>query len=776
MVEQLLDNRSLCFAQRSICRRGFPLLRRPRIPYVERKMIKNKVLCTMALSLTGALFAPVAVAAPVAMGYVSYDVTGLGVAQFDITNETGPNSSLDPTFPVTTSVDLSNLSLDVQFATGPDEIYGPSYFTLSGDGLSWEGTPLSTGIAQPNGLSGAVDAILTGTFDETSLTLYDSSTLTIDPSFSTEIFAVQNPPDLSDGDFGVIYANPGSGPSTVPEPETFLMVGTGLAGLLNLRRRRLFDLVRNSFSRGLMGAGATVALLALLFASPAANASVRLNAWTVPSSGAAGSTIVTLTGSNFPSGGIAPGNVTLSFASTCGGTALATESPNTVVNIIGGTDRLTLLVPASLLTGTYFISLAGTTNSSIPFVSSNCAEINVTHTSTTLAACLPSSSLAVLTGTNVTAYVPNGAWCCGTTGISVVPIEGSGTAATLTTSGKVNSCSSNSATGETVCVDNGTNVYEITGNTITNTLTSNSNTTAGFSGGSCNDCGVAIDALTNTAVITGGFTGGSSGDGLQLLNLATNTFATPFPSAFTVSENVSIDPNRNLILSPDEDDYYDLFKINPDGSLTEYENYQPVGGEFDSAAEDCTTGIALSTQEFTSNLFITDLTQATFTAPSGGNPYGTWTAPSQSVNLYPADDFIFAAGTSGISVAAGTTHLGITMGEFGGNSFAVFQLPATSGTGTPNFVDYVGAYLPATPDSVAFSAGYDPHTITAYTSPNNGKAYGLVADWASSPPSYVAVIDLQALLNATRSGTDAHIVDPSVDLVAAGIVRYVQVP
>lgn len=741
-------------------------------------MIKNKVLCTLAVSLTGAILAPVAVAAPVPMGYVSFDVTGLGVAQIDINNETGVNSSLDPTFPVVTSVSLSNLSLDVQFASGPDEIYGPSYFTLSGDGISWEGAPLSTGIAQPNGLSGAVDAILTGTFDTTALTLFDSSTVTIDSSFTTLLPAVQSPPFLSDGDFGVIYANPASGPPPVPEPETFLMVGTGLAGLLNLRRRRIFDLVRNAFPSGLMGAGVAVALVALFFASPvAANATVRLNAWTVPSSGAAGSTNVTLTGSNFPSGGISPANVTLSFASTCGGTALATESPNTVVNIIGGTNRLTLLVPGSLLTGTYFISLAGASNSSIPFVSGNCAEINVTHTSTTLAACLPSSSLAVLTGTNVTAYVPNGYWEGGSTGVSVVPIEGAGAPATIPTTGIVNSCSSNSATGETVCVDNTTNVYEITGSTLINTLSSSSNATAGFSGGSCNNCGVAVDALTNTAVIAGGFSGNTSGDGLQLLNLSTNTFSAPYPSEFEVSENVSVDPNRNLILSPNESNVYDLYKINPDGSLSEYSNPVSALGEFDSAAEDCTTGIALATQEFSDDyLYIVDLTQASFTPPSGGNSAGTWTAPGQSINLFPSGLFDFSAGTSGISVAAGTTHLGITMGEFGGNSFAAFQLPATSGTGTPSFVDWVGAYLPNTPDGAGFSSGFDPHTITAYTSPNNGKAYGLVSDWAIGPPSYVAVIDLQALLAAPRWASDAHIIDPSVDLIGTGIVRYVPVP
>ena len=35
-------------------------------------------------------------------------------------------------------------------------------------------------------------------------------------------------------------------------------------------------------------------------------------------------------------------------------------------------------------------------------------------------------------------------------------------------------------------------------------------------------------------------------------------------------------------------------------------------GELDSAAEDCSTGIALSSVEFTDDVYITDLTQAAF--------------------------------------------------------------------------------------------------------------------------------------------------------------------
>jgi hypothetical protein len=128
----------------------------------------------------------------------------------------------------------------------------------------------------------------------------------------------------------------------------------------------------------------------------------------------------------------------------------------------------------------------------------------------------------------------------------------------------------------------------------------------------------------------------------------------------------------------------------------------------------------------------------------------------------------FSHGTSGISGVPGF-HLAIVTGENGGNQFGVLQLPSTSGTGTPAFVDYAAATLPNTPDSNAFSEGFEPHQVTSYTSPNTGKPYGLLV---GAPPNYVAVIDLQALLSAPRTA-GTHTVDPSYDLIAHGVVRYV---
>ena len=69
-----------------------------------------------------------------------------------------------------------------------------------------------------------------------------------------------------------------------------------------------------------------------------------------------------------------------------------------------------------------------------------------------------------------------------------------------------------------------------------------------------------------------------------------------------------------------------------------------------------------------SQLFITDLTQATFTP---GTPAGTWTAPSQVKTL---EESVLSAGSTGLAVAQGT-HTGVTTGEFGGDSLTALALP-----------------------------------------------------------------------------------------------------
>jgi hypothetical protein len=716
-----------------------------------------------ALILAG-FAATAAQADSIDLGYMSFDVTGSGTAQLDIVNLTGPNSIAlgDSSFPVTTAVSFDVTSLSLDFTDGSSKTFGSSYFTTSADGLSLDGSPVSIGGLSP----GVLDATITGTFGTTALSLSGGGSATITPSFSATI--TDSAGALQDGDLALISATTttsgGGGTTSVPEPDglPLMLTGVGLLLVGALRRRYLRRSLAADCALGAAG-------VALTLSSSVASAAVGLSAAASPSSGAAGITSVNLTTSGLPSG-VSAANVTVTLAPTCAAGATGpvagqlTTTASSVKTVVGSVSRVQFVIPGSANQGTYYASVSGTSSSGA-FASNSCAIVAVSHTTTSLSACVPTSSLAIATGTNVTAYVPQGSWGFGTSGIQVVPVEGTGSPSLISTPNLVNSCASNPASGETVCSANNSDVYTISGATLSKTLTSGTTGITSFSGGSCHNCGVAINALTNKAYITMGVSGSPSGSGIQSLDLATNTFGPVFPAAYQVSEDISIDPSRNFILSPNEAGIYDLFSLTSAGNISQEYGVANVGGEGDSAAEDCSTGIALSSLEFTGRVYIADLTQASFTS---GTP-GTWLAPAQ-VQTFP-EMASFAAGTDGISVAPGSSHLGIVTGEFGGNAFGVIQLPTSSGTGVPAISDYAVAVLPPTPDGSIFSMGYDPHTITAYTSPNNGKPYGVVADWAPGTPSYLAVIDLTALMAAPRTG--AHTVSATYDLVANGVVRYV---
>ena len=716
------------------------------------------------LLLWTAISAALAFPATVNVGYVSFDLTfPANVGEFDITNGTGPNStpSPDSTFPITNSVSLSGLSLEVHFKSGATSTLGSSYFTLASDGLSFDGNPSFNQAIDP-----ITTAILSGTFATTAFTLNDGSSFTADPSFSTTI---TNPSGfLQDGDFGLILASPpgtGGGPA-VPEPASWFLLGGGLAILVVAPRLR----ARNAVS-------AAAILAAAFIIAPTMNAqnTVHLNTATSPSSGVAGSTQVWVAGSGFPNP-IPPANSSVSLAASCGGAAVATTSGLAVTQIIGSSDRIEFLVPGSLTSGLYYVSVSGMSSGGTTFTSGNCSQIQVTTTATVFGSCNPGSSMGILVPASVsgatapvTAYVPNSGWGNQGTGVQAVPIEGGGAFTSIPTTDFINSCSTNSVTGVSVCTANGAGakVYLLSGTSVTTTVKSASNSTASFSGGSCFNCGVAVNAVTNQAVITMGFSGAASA--LQFLDLNTNTFGAPVPTTHEISEDVLWDPFSNQILSPNESLTYDIFQITgpgiPGPSTVVESSKTLTVGEADSAGEDCTTGIALTVGEGSGQVFLADLKQATFTGAS-------WTAPSAVYSL--PEFFNLSAGASAVAVAPGSTHLGVVAGEFGGNFIGIIQLPATSGpgTGTPVIVDYVLALLPATPDGAAFSNGFDPHTTTAYTSPNDQKAYGVAASWATGTPGYLAVIDLKAALSAPRTG--AHTISSAVNLLTTGIVRYVK--
>jgi hypothetical protein len=172
----------------------------------------------------------------------------------------------------------------------------------------------------------------------------------------------------------------------------------------------------------------------------------------------------------------------------------------------------------------------------------------------------------------------------------------------LPTTDIVNSCAANPATGKGVCVAHNTAVYSFDANTGGSfaALTSGSDLSTSFSGGSCENGGVAVNTLTNQAVIAMGYSASFSGTALQVLDLGTNTFSAPVPLSHHVSEDISVDPTRGYILSPNESSNYGIEGFDSrTGAITGgIRNQVSPSLTMDSAAEDCVTGIALTVGEF----------------------------------------------------------------------------------------------------------------------------------------------------------------------------------
>ena len=80
------------------------------------KRVRLIVVGAWALLLGLLMQGPAAAAQELPVGYISWDITSPGVGQFDIVNQTGPNSFFDSTWPVFTPVPLTDLSLSVSFS------------------------------------------------------------------------------------------------------------------------------------------------------------------------------------------------------------------------------------------------------------------------------------------------------------------------------------------------------------------------------------------------------------------------------------------------------------------------------------------------------------------------------------------------------------------------------------------------------------------------------------------------------------------------------------
>lgn len=308
-----------------------------------------------------------AVAASVPIGYVEWNITNPNVAgELDLINQTGPNSSGDAIWPVTSTLSFSNLSLVVSFTDGTASTFGPAYFLPSADGLSFDGSPIGIGARLPTA------ATLTGVLSPLDVALFDGQTDHFLPSFTASIAFRSG--GLADGDLAVIDATTGS-VTTVPEPGTGWLLGAGLLPLIGgafAKRRRRGTRRQPLREAWLLGSG----MLAAIITTPALSA-VKLNTWSAPSNGVAGTTLVNFTATGSPlAANDLPQGVSVSFAESCGGTAVASVAPTSVLPIVGSSFRVQAKLPATLTARTYAVSLSGATSNGA-FASTNCSLVNV---------------------------------------------------------------------------------------------------------------------------------------------------------------------------------------------------------------------------------------------------------------------------------------------------------------------------------------------------------------------------------------------------------------
>ena len=424
------------------------------------------------------------------------------------------------------------------------------------------------------------------------------------------------------------------------------------------------------------------------------------------------------------------------------------------------------------------------------------------------AAAVPTSTTSnapgvLINGTDVSLFVPYSTDNSLKMGAVLKVIESAMSASktAVLKTGYVNSCAASPATGIAVCsAAFGSSYIVRPPNNKVGGFKSGVTKLIHFTGGSCANCGVAIDDDMGLAII-------ATSKGYLPVQLSPPLKLRPIiPTGDDViSGNFGYDPFDHLILSPnyqilnlktfqttkpdyqiirvsdgrafDLSDNIDFF--NAKGNCLTSTGSTQRDALPDSGAYDITTGIAFGTfrspsdcvgaSNVVEDIALFDLTQASFDASTG-----TWSTSAKQIQTL-TEMTKLSNGITGIAIVPGQSlamvadrreHSG------GGSGFGALSLPTTSGSGIPSIQDWVQADMPADPSGKPWAMSFMPNGLTAYASPNNGKGMGVIINRART---YVAVVDIAALLAAPRQEGTTHTVNSSINLVHQGIVRFVNI-
>lgn len=400
------------------------------------------------------------------------------------------------------------------------------------------------------------------------------------------------------------------------------------------------------------------------------------------------------------------------------------------------------------------------------------------------------------------------------TGLTSIPVE-SGTTSppTIRASTPVNldSCAFDSIANKTVCIGFGkryvyffdfqtdptTGAIDVTNKQFCEAEEFGRNTYGdAFSGGKCEQCGVAVDPGENRFVI-------ARKDGYSVLDYTTKANGRCNLLAhheIPITESFGLDTKRKWLIAPEYEAGTTFIRADGSTIITSRAlrivdlNTNDVYTwdkkidcaqlanpgmnckltQIESASVDSATGIVTLTDETAGLVLLIDMSQAVFDKPKM-----TFSAPYNIAELP-----LIAGAIPGTAIDSGS-HI-LFMAEENAQGFAAMRLPASGGTaGTfpqPSEWVFNSAIMPkndvcdAVPgDGVAeyvWKNMDEPHGLSVFGSVTDGSPYGMLI---SQQKDCAALVNLGKLINAPKIPGKNVVPLSGYDLEQNGIIRFVKI-